>query len=127
MKRRGGFAMVMAIMCISLMAIVLAVAAVYAAGESRRTMLAAEDAQLRQLLVAGMEIAGTNLPLTGRVDVDLPAELKERGAMLSLSPVDGSGGTTVVIEAGLPKHRVSQVVRFSQENGKWAAVDATGG
>jgi hypothetical protein len=122
MRRHHGMAMVMAIACVGLLTTALTVSGIMLTGESRRTNTAAEDAQLRQLLLAGEKVAQARLRsgwgLADVVILDTPKTANATIVMRLVSP------GTVEIEADLPKHRVSQRVQFAQENGDWQLVTA---
>lgn len=123
MRKPRGFAMVFAITCVAVSAAALAVAGVMVAGESRRTRLAQEDLQLRQLLIAGQEIAATRLPLTASVDVKLPPQLISSGATLRLSPTSNSDFEEVIdVEAALPRHRMAQTLHYAKDSTGWRLV-----
>jgi type II secretory pathway component PulK len=127
--QRGGFAMVTAIVLLGLVALTLASLGVAFVFESRRTLSLAQDAQLRQLLLAGTSEARSRLAAGGldkSISIDLPDDLRQRGASLRLQPQqDASTGQTVVeIEAELPRHRMAQRVRLARQETGWQIVAA---
>jgi hypothetical protein len=118
-------AMVMALACVGLLTTALTVSGIIITSESRRTNLNADDAQLRQLLLAGEQISQSRLRTAWSGDqilnVDVPQSLHDQGAILTIQLV---GPGTVEIEADLPKHRTSQRDQFAQQNADWHVVNA---
>ncbi|MDP9173481.1 MAG: hypothetical protein M3O30_06400 [Planctomycetota bacterium] len=128
-KRRRGAAMVLAVAVLSLVVTTLAMLAVSTSLQVRRTMILAEEAQLRQLLVAGtqslsVQLDAANTPLSSPV---LPETLRQRGAKLEINPLPGaiSDARSFEIEASLPKHHMSQRVVFSRRDGNWQLREAS--
>jgi hypothetical protein len=111
-SRHHGFSMLIAIALVSLTGMAVTEITVTLAADVRRTMRLAEDAQLRQLLLAGAEFA-VNHPEAGHYDVAAPAEV---GGKLS---VDVHGDNTVDVEATVPRRRQSERLTLAQENGGW--------
>jgi type II secretory pathway pseudopilin PulG len=127
--RRSGFAMVTAIVLMGLVALTLAALGSAFVVQSHRTQALAEDAQLRQLLLAGALEAQSRLAastLEQRVSIPLPAELADRGASLILQPdPDAPAGQAILrIEAALPRHRMAQRLTLSQTAGRWQITNA---
>jgi type II secretory pathway pseudopilin PulG len=128
-RQRSGFAMVTAIVLLGLVALTLAALGSAFIFQSRRTRALAEDAQLRQLLLAGALEAQSRLAdstLEQRVSIPLPAELADRGATLVLQPQpDAPPGQAILrIEAALPRHRMAQRLTLSQTAGRWQINNA---
>ena len=90
--------------------------------------MAVSDAQLRQLLTAGAVIAQAQLRAGNfqaeRQSVDLPPELNDRAATLTLSTSVESGTATVLVEATVAVDRARQVLRFAQRDGNWLITSA---
>jgi hypothetical protein len=125
--QRGGFAMVTAIVLLGLVAMTLASLGVAFVFQSRRTLSLAQDAQLRQLLLVGTWQARGRLGAAGlekNISIDLPDDLRQRGATLRLQPrQDASTGQIVVeIEATLPPRRMAQRIRLAPRGTGWQVV-----
>jgi type II secretory pathway component PulK len=130
-RQRQGFAMIMAIALMALAAMALAAAGAAFYTQVVRTRLAAEDAQLRQLLLAGAQCSIAHLDASTSIDgqVLLPDGLTQQGAVLTLhAATDQSTASAdqqvVQIDAALPRHRLSQRVEFWRHNGIWQIADA---
>jgi type II secretory pathway component PulK len=123
--RQKGFAMVTAIFLMSLVTMTLTVliAAIYS--DAQRTKSLAEDAQLRQLLLAGSQIAQSQLPdsitQTSNIPVTLPDSLKNDGANLTIQiqSIQSSTDVTVEIEATLPHHQLTNQLHLTRANNTW--------
>jgi Zn-dependent alcohol dehydrogenase len=91
-SRRRGFAALTAIALIALVGFGLAAMAALFAAETRRTGRVREDAQLRQLLLAG-EVAAREALSRGerRGAVALPVELTTEGVRLTFAPAGEPG------------------------------------
>ena len=89
---RGGFASLTAIALIAIVGLGLAAMASLFAGETRRAVRLRDEAQLRQLLLAG-EVAARDALARGerRRAVELPPELASLGTTLTFEPADGGG------------------------------------
>jgi type II secretory pathway component PulK len=128
--RRSGFAMVMAIFMLSFT--VVAAAALNSAlfFQARRVRLLDQNSQLRQLLLAGTEIARARLaspaPRDGQWTVDLPDSLKEQEARLIIAIQSAGSPNKVVaeVDASLPGCKLSQRVQLAEANGVWKVISA---
>jgi hypothetical protein len=115
--------MITAIFLMSLVTMTLTVLIAGVVGEARRTQSFTEDAQLRQLLLAGAEIARVQFQ-TSQQPVTLPDALQKEGAKLTItiqsrqSPDDA----TVEIEASLPHHHMTDQLHLTRTNGQWQIV-----
>ncbi|MGD0464048.1 MAG: hypothetical protein ABSB74_16320 [Tepidisphaeraceae bacterium] len=127
--RQKGLAMVTAIFLVSLVTMTLTVLIAGVVGEARRTQMLSEDAQLRQLLLAGTEIARSQLPAeaqTGQLPVTLPNSLRQAGAALTItiqsrqSPDD----VQIEIEASLPRHRMTDRIHLTRATAEWQVVSS---
>src|SRR5687768_403572 len=93
-RLRGGFASVVAVALIALIATALATMTSLFALELRRTTRQSADAQLRQLLIAGAFAAPENLgngAVERTVTVALPDDLAATGATLKLRLTPAKG------------------------------------
>src|SRR5687767_11870497 len=90
---RRAFATVTAVALIGVVGAILAMLAGLLASQVRRNIGQSEDAQLRQLLVAGELAARQSLGRSeaGPVNVPLPAELQSAGMSLSFEILARSG------------------------------------
>jgi hypothetical protein len=128
-RKHNGFAMVTAIVLLGLTSIAMAVIGVAFKMQATRTQLQIQQAQIRQLLLAGSKEAQERLGSGKQVDeaVVLPAELAESAAVLTLSSSDratGTGRVTVEIEAALPHCRGAERVVFAGSGSDWRMVSA---
>lgn len=130
---RPGFASVTAVILIALVGAALAAAVTLLGAESRRTRSAVEDAQLRQLLLAGEAGARQHLARRGAADgtavpLALPADLSAAGARVELrfSPDEAGDSCEVRVDASLGRRRASQSLRFNRGNRgtEWQLVAA---
>lgn len=128
--RRRGFVMLMAIGLLSMVGVALAVMTAMLAHESRRTNGAADDAQLRQVLIAAeawlsSRPGSDELPRDAAVPVPLPPPLTGRGAAAEVRLVASAGDErAIVIAARLPDRHIEQTLRYRREGGQWKAVSA---
>ena len=93
-----------------------------------RTQTLSEDAQLRQLLLAGMEIARGRLQTSAKVEAPLalPDSLGADAATLALhlKSDPAAGQQTIQIDAAVSNRRLSQTVQFAQRGGAWQLTSA---
>jgi hypothetical protein len=115
--RHHGFAMVTAIFLMSLTVMAMTEIGLGIAADARRTALAAQDAQLRQLLFVGADFAVAH-PAAGHYDIALP------GQIAGTLSVDVLADHTVEIEAALPHRRGGERVTLGQGNGGWRVASA---
>jgi hypothetical protein len=121
--------MVVAIVLIGLVATASAVLAIDFAAQARRTQSFAEDAQLRQLLLAGAQAAPRQLQAgtpPERKSISLPDLLIEQGGVLTLQtlPAASPDEKLVRIEASLPRRHLAQDLRFTKRDGSWRIAAA---
>jgi hypothetical protein len=136
--------MILAIWTIGFVAIVLTVLCAAVTGEIRRAGLLAEDAELRQLLLAGTDAARLRLAAalneSGSWTIDLPGALADQHAQLTMTiaaetrsdatvpagSVAPAGGTRFAqLDAILPHHRMHETLRMVDRsgNGAWTVDD----
>jgi type II secretory pathway component PulK len=124
---RGGFATIMAVTLLMLVAVALAAMTVSFAADARRTSAAARDAQLRQLLLAGAtEVAERARTWPAQVSADrwdmpVPASLAA-AVHLDLAPQD-AGKIEVRVRARFQEHATEQVIRFGRVADRWQILD----
>ena len=139
-RRRRGFGTVVAILLLLLVAATLPVLASVFTADAKRTRAQADDAQLRQLLMAGAVFAKGQAPTItavgsgaaaapAPVDVPLPPELSDMGAKLTctFNRVDADH-VSAIVHARLPSRSMEQTVTFERHGGSdgtWHATHAT--
>jgi hypothetical protein len=109
--------MVTAIVLIGITAMTITEIGLTVAVEVRRTTCVAEDAQLRELLLAGGEFAMQHRA-AGHYEVSLPDQIAGK-----LS-VDVHNDRTIYVEAALPRRRQSERLILADENGRWLTTQA---
>jgi|HubBroStandDraft_6_1064221.scaffolds.fasta_scaffold2117011_2 hypothetical protein len=124
---RRGFAMLVAIWMLALVAMMLAALALACHADARRTEMAEADAQLRQLLTAGTAAMPSSLQTTSgnSIAVALPKSLNDEEAILTVF-VDhlSASDADVRLEAALPGRRMSQRAHFSRDQSGWRLTTA---
>jgi type II secretory pathway component PulK len=94
MRRRRGFVLTVAVMLIALAAVAIAVLTARVGTTARQVRQAREQAQVEQLLLAGMEVAKQG---QREREIALPSALSENGAKLKLVV----RGEQVAVEASM--------------------------
>jgi hypothetical protein len=130
---RRGFAMLTAIALIGLVAVAMAAAAAVFRLDLRRTTAVMEDAQLRQLLVAGERAAREKLPAApgpvsaSEAPVSLPPALTTRGATLAVHLSKGPEGDDAIatVEAALAGRVATQTLTYQRGPAGWRVASAT--
>jgi hypothetical protein len=128
-RNRGGFAMVMAIMLMGIVAITLAALNVDFTIDARRSATMAQGAQLRQLLLAGAHLTENSLSVpesAQKFAVPLPGFLNQRGAALAVNiqAAIGSDSRQATVEATLDNHHMVQHLYFVPNGKKQEIIDA---
>jgi hypothetical protein len=127
---RGGFALIMSLVLVSLVAIaVLALMSIFHL-EVRRTRTATNQTQLRQLLLAGA--SSTQAALTrdparvDRINIPLPATLENRPASLWAHFLAGDDPQTrsVVLTAQFTEAHAQQTLVFTSSDNRWQLESA---
>jgi hypothetical protein len=129
-KTRSGFATILAITLVGLVAAALASMGVLAKADFRRTANVRGQAQLTQLLLVGAaDVAerskqwGTN-SLPQDWSVGLPAELSADGAKLLVQlRSESDHSASAHIRAAIGDHTAQQELRFRRTDGIWQLVD----
>jgi len=133
LRRRGGFAAVTSIFLLGLAAMALTALASLTTLEARRTRADAQQAQLRQLLLAGTADIrarsahwGDAAPKDEKWEVALPSDLSGDGASLNChAAAAASGGEErVTIEAALDRAHASQILALRRDNDQWRVESA---
>jgi hypothetical protein len=126
--RRSGFAMVIAITLMAIVALTLGCITTTFSLDAQRTRTQAQAAQLRQLLLAGALIAQTHLSETNdgqEINVSMPAALNSQAALgLQFEPADPSGQQIVIVSAMLGPRRLTQRLQFVRQSGGWRLAAA---
>lgn len=116
--RQRGATLVIALALMVLLGTALATLGGSFGQQVRRTRAEAAQAQLRQLLLAGIQAADSP-----RQTLALPEPLAERGATVRLSrEVDQSDRRVVVVTATLDGHRRASTVTLRSEDDGWRVV-----
>ena len=118
-----GFAMVAAISLFGLVAITIVSLASVFSVQARRAYSQSQDAQLRELLLAGAEAARARLDSNSSfpANIPLPTTLSQEQATLTLtrqSP-ESADSAVIAIQASLPRHTLSQRLTFSRQSNSW--------
>jgi len=127
-RRQRGFAGIMAILLLILVASTLAVLGWAAVVEARRSRATQDEAQLRQLLSAGAAAAGRMLDSSGDVsagarDVAIPSELAGTNASLKLTFAPaGPDREQVEVRATVLRRQARQTVEFTRATGHWTVA-----
>jgi hypothetical protein len=90
--------------------------------QSVRSRNLAEEAQLRQLLLAGSQIAQNAIQNSNPIEGPqaLPDTLRGDGYSLALHVESTSPDRRVIdVTASLPRYHLSQRVEFTRQNGSW--------
>lgn len=119
---RRGMATLMAVLMISIVAGSLAALTLAFAGQARRTTRQAQDAQLRQLLLAGQVAAQQAIGQSKSGEVVLPPDLRSAGASLRYEAVQGDAADEMQfrIVASLGEGRsMTQTLRFARAGDHW--------
>jgi hypothetical protein len=121
---RRGFAMILAITLIILVGAALAVMGRAVVAEAARTRNEAADAQLRQLLTAAAVTATEDRDLDQNYFVDLPPQLQQAQASVSIAAKHSQDVATVTIDAKLGSRSASQTLTFKREGDRWVLTEA---
>jgi type II secretory pathway component PulK len=124
-QHRGGFALMLAIVLLGLVAMTLVAIAATSFMQSQRSRALAEDAQLRQLLLAGADVAVSRLEKSAPLDatIPLPESLTEQGATLMLHGQTDGDHQTVDITATLDRRNLTQRLHLVHGT-SWQVVSA---
>ena len=134
-SRSRGFTIILGVVLLGLIAVALALLTKQLGYELQRTRSAYEDAQLRQLLLAGAQDAAARAgrwsaqgpAAPGAWKVELPADLNAQDASISIEAMEaGPDGRTVRIEARLSYRRAEETLEFSRTDAGWKFVRIRG-
>lgn len=130
-RKNRGFAMLLALAMLGLVAMLLIFLAHYFAWENKRTRSINADAQLNQLLLAGAHDAWAKAktwqgaPPTEPWKLDLPKALAEDHATVSLaSHSDSAENVTVTVDAHYDNQQASQTLHLQHGTGGWGLKSA---
>lgn len=115
--RHHGFAMVTAIFLLSLTAMAVTEIGLTIAADARRTAIASQDAQLRQLLIVASDFALAH-PTPGRYTIPLPDQIP---ATLT---IDLHPDHTADVEAAVGGRRQSEHLTLARHNRTWQITQA---
>jgi hypothetical protein len=117
----------MAVMMIAIVAGSLAALMLAFAAQAKRTTRQAQDAQLRQLLLAGQVAAQQAVGHSANREVTLPADLVAAGASVRYETIEGSGADDVQVRvvARFGEGRTkTQTLRFARTADRWVLRSA---
>ena len=116
----AGFAAIFAITLLLLVAVTLAVMGRYFANEATRTRAAKSDAQLRQLITAGIAVAIQRADHPAASDaVALPPALQADGATLNIKLTGEADQRTAILRATLGPRTIEQTLQLSRADNRW--------
>jgi|GEM_PF-2687457 len=122
-SNRRGFVLMMAVVLVGLIGLGIAGIAQVCRIDMVRTRARAQDAQLRELLLAGADVAIARLANGSAVDgmITLPDDLTAQGAKIVLhaQAAAGADAKEVTIEASFSMHQLSQDLHFVRSQGAW--------
>ena len=131
MRSRRGFASLLAVALLGLVAVTAVALFALASTDYRRTQYNQQSAQLRQMLMAGAtEVLNESeeWPATPNVPahaIALPDALAHQGASLNLAVGPGSNGKCEAhLTATLENHHATQVLALQRQNEKWKVLSA---
>jgi hypothetical protein len=125
-------AIIVAIAMIAMVAIALLALATRLASEAKMTRHVAQDAQLRQLLLAGAAAAVDKLNRPAAPARGQPLTLQTPAAgggdatllVLHFEPLDADGSQRVLVDASTDKRRLRQLLRLELRQATWKLVEA---
>lgn len=125
-RTRRGFASLLAVALLGLVAVAAVALFALASADYRRTQYSQQSAQLRQMLMAGatqVMSESKDWPATPQVtshSITLPDELARQGGATTFTVLPYNDGTYEArIVATLGSHHASQVLTLQRENQKW--------
>ena len=122
---RNAFATMMVIGSMVFLAAAVVGLSTLFAHQARRTRAAVSQAQLRQLLSAGVPVAQSELAANGTRERDIAMTVPVDGAVMALHISAATGDEAEVRVAGTYRgFRASQVLRFTRVAGGWVVSDA---
>jgi hypothetical protein len=130
-SRRRGMAMLLALALVALAGAAAVAVTAAVTRDFQRTHREGDDAQLRQLLLAGAADVSARLQAgqgaTEAWSVALPKELVDRGGTLRVSPSrDPKDGEIVLtVHAELSRRAREQELHFTRTDGRWRITSAS--
>lgn len=127
-RDRRGFAMLMALAMLALVAATLTLLSRHFAYEVTRTRLVTEDAQLSQLLLAGaQDVMQRSKQWPQAVQpaswqIELPEILADSGGKLSVDLHNSQSGSDATIEGRIGRAVAVQTLHLRHVDGSWAVV-----
>lgn len=127
-----GFAMLTALAAVAIVAASLLAIGALLVADARRTARAADEAQLRQLLLAGAAIAHDRArhwpdrPPAERSDVPLPPDLIAHGASLRIEAAPDAAGERIEVHVSAARggRTQRQVLHYRRQDGAWKLTGA---
>ena len=130
MKRDRAFATITALALVGIVGVTLATLTAIFARDVKRSLRQHDDAQLRQLLIAGEIAARGSLgrEATGEVAVALPDELQSAANSLALQRLDGNQADVIEVRvtarAGEGRS-MRQTLKYAKDGDGWRLQSAT--
>lgn len=130
---RNGMALITAVTLLALVSVAVASIGVSFALSAKRTSAGRDDAQLRQLLLAGTTATLDHLntaPVTqpadrsSHLDMPLPDTISDVHITISFEPSADTAKLTARVEATLAAHHRSQKLHLSHTGGSWRVEQA---
>jgi len=130
--RCGGMAMIIAVAMTAMVGIALLALATRFATEAKMSRHAAQDAQVRQLLLAGTATARHRLGQPETPDHDKPLTVQapadpngdDMSLVLRFESLDADNSQRVLVDARVGKRQLRQSLRFELQETKWRLVEA---
>ena len=128
---RRGFAAIMAVALLALVAVTAIALFAAASTDYHRTQYAQQSAQLRQMLLAGAaQVMQESKDWTAQAKeakhpIQLPDELSRQGASATFTVIARNDGKCEVnLVATLGVHHAGQVLTLERQNEKWKIISA---
>ena len=127
LSRRNGFAMVLAVALIGLVAVAISALVAVMRVEFRESIAATTDVQIRQMLIAAEPFAEAlvNGSDPQRVVVPLPDALKQNNGSLTLDLQLVGAAIEVTVHADYGEFSRTDVLQFAKENDRWVLKGTT--
>ena len=124
-RSRRGLTMAIALTLLVIVAAALVAVAQLVRDDAGRTLDERRDAQLRALLLAGRDVAASQLAATGQVSdvvISLPTDLGD--AALSVEAAADASRPSIIVRARLDDRRLNSRFAFAASDGVWKVEHA---
>lgn len=130
-RSRSGFVFIAALLLIAVIGAAMGAISAAVSADARRTVDQARDAQLEQMLLAGVADAPARLAAQAPVEgqawaLPLPESLSSQSASLDVrvGPVQPNGSAMLLIRATIDGRHAEQTASFNLTNNTWALTSA---